>query len=164
MTVDNYMTNSPITVGPQATAEEIARLMVQHRIGCMPVVDSQGVLLGLITERELFLQERRVPFSTVIAHSLLGAWVDTDHLEECYAQLRCIRASELMERNVVTIAPGTPLGEAALLMVKLERNHLPVVENRKLIGILARHDLLRALLRRCQSEPPDAGSPSPGGS
>lgn len=151
MTVDNYMTKTPITVGPEATAEEIARLMVQHRIGCLPVVDSEGALLGLITERELFLQERRVPFSTVIAHSLMGAWVDTDQLEQCYEKLRDIRASELMARNVVTIAPGTPTGEAARLMVKIERNHLPVVENGKLVGILARHDLLRALLRRCES-------------
>lgn len=164
MTVDNYMTKTPITVGPEATAEEIARLMVQHRIGCLPVVDSEGALLGLITERELFLQERRVPFSTVIAHSLMGAWVDTEQLEECYEKLRGIRASELMARNVVTISPGTPTGEAARLMVKIERNHLPVIENGKVVGILARHDLLRALLRRCESASSAGQSDSSGGS
>jgi len=164
MTVDNYMTRTPITVSPEATAEEIARLMVQHRIGCLPVVDSEGALLGLITERELFLQERRVPFSTVIAHSLMGAWVGTDQLEQCYERLREIRASELMARNVVTISPCTPTGEAARLMVKIERNHLPVVENGKLVGILARHDLLRALLRRCESAPQGPATPPAGGS
>jgi CBS domain-containing protein len=163
MTVDNYMTRNPITVGPEATAEEIARLMVQHRIGCLPVVDREGALLGLITERELFLQERRVPFSTVIAHSLMGAWVDTDQLEECYEKLRDIRAEELMARNVATIAPSTPTGEAARLMVKMERNHLPVIENGKLVGILARHDLLRALLRRCEPAPQGPASPPAGG-
>lgn len=160
MTVDNYMTRNPVTAGPESTAEEIARLLIQHRIGCIPIVDSDGTLLGLITERELFLQERRVPFSTVIAHSLMGAWVDPDQLEECYAKLRQIRASEIMARNFLTIAPGTPTGEAARLMVKLERNHLPVVESGKLVGILARHDLLRALLRRLESAPREAGDQS----
>ena len=154
MTVGQYMTRNPITVGPDATAEQIARLLVQHRIGCVPVVDSAGALVGLITERELFLQERRVPFSPVIAHSLMGAWVEPGELERSYEALRQIRASEIMSRNVVTIAPCTPTGEAARMMVKLERNHLPVLEHGRLVGILARHDLLRALLRRCESAGP----------
>lgn len=158
MTVDHYMTRDPITASPEATAEQIARLLTQHRIGCVPVVDCEGMLLGLITERELFLQERRVPFSTVIAHSLMGAWVDPDHLEECYEKLRGIRACELMTRSFVAVEPSLPMGEAARLMVKLERNHLPVVENGRLVGILARHDLLRALLRRCQSAAPPGES------
>ena len=152
MTVDNYMTKNPITVGPAATAEEIARLMTAHRIGCVPVVDETGAVLGLITERELFLRERRVPFSTVVAHSLMGAWVDPAHLEECYEQLRHIRAAEIMSRDFVTIPPATPTGEAARMMVKLECNHLLVVEQGKLVGVLARHDLLRALVRRLENQ------------
>ncbi len=151
MTVDQYMTRNPITAGPETTAEEIARLITRHRIGCVPVVDAHGALLGLITERELFLQERRVPFSPVIAHSLMGAWVDPDQLEQSYAELRQIRAADIMNRHVPTITPSTPTGEAAKMMVKLERNHLPVVEGGRLVGILARHDLLRALLRRYES-------------
>lgn len=158
MTVENYMTRNPITVSPGATAEEIARLLTLHRIGCVPVVDADGTLLGLITERELFLQERRVPFSTVIAHSLMGAWVDPGQLEECYAKLRTIRASDLMTKNFVAIGPCMPTGEAARLMVRLERNHLPVVENGRLVGILARHDLLRALVRRFESASPGGDS------
>lgn len=164
MTVDQYMTRNPITVRPETTAEEIARLLVQHRIGCVPVVDANGALLGLITERELFLQERRIPFSSVIAHSLMGAWVEPGELERSYEALRQVRASEIMSRNVATIAPSTPTGEAARMMVRLERNHLPVLDHGRLVGILARHDLLRALLRRYEAaEPPgaqDCGSTS----
>lgn len=62
MTVETYMTKDPVTAGPDSTAEDIARLLVTHRIGCVPLVDADGKLLGLITEREMFLQERRVPF------------------------------------------------------------------------------------------------------
>jgi CBS domain-containing protein len=153
LTVEKYMTRTPITVGADATAEDIARLLTAHRIGCVPVVDEEGNLLGLVTERELFLQERRVPFSTVVAHSLMGAWVAPEHLEECYEELRQVRAREIMTRDFVAISPRTPTGEAARLMVKLDRNHLPVVEQGRLVGILARHDLLRALLRRCEREP-----------
>jgi CBS domain-containing protein len=160
LTIDSYMTRNPVTAGPDATAEDIARLLITHRIGCVPVVDAEGKLLGLVTERELFLRERRVPFSTVVAHSLMGAWVDPQHLEECYAELRRVRADEIMTRDFVAIPPGTPTGEAARMMVKLDRNHLPVVEQGRLVGILARHDLLRALLRRYepgQAQPGSAG-------
>jgi CBS domain-containing protein len=168
MTVENYMTRNVITVGPDATAEEIARLMTQHRIGCVPVVDVQGALLGLVTERDLFLRERRVPFSTVVAHSLMGAWVDPDHLEECYEKLRWVRAREVMRTDFAAIPPDTPTGEAARMMVRLETNHLPVVQHGRLVGILARHDLLRALVKKCAAgaqNQPDApatgGAPGP---
>ncbi len=117
------------------------------------------MLLGLITERDLFLQERHLPFSTVVVHSLMGAWVDPQHLEEAYEHLRHVRADEIMSRDFVAIPPDTPTGEAARMMVKLERNHLPVVDHGRLVGILARHDLLRALLRRCE----DAGAAGPEG-
>lgn len=159
MTVKNYMTPNPVTAGPDATAEEIARLLIAHRIGCVPVVNAEGAVIGLVTERDLFLRERRVPFSTVVAHSLMGCWVDPEHLEECYEKLRGIRAAEIMRRDFVCITPETPTGEAALLMVKLETNHLPVVEGGRLVGILARHDLLRALVRRCEAEQRPADVP-----
>lgn len=159
MTVKSYMTPNPVTAGPEATAEEVARLLIAHRIGCVPIVDAEGAVIGLVTERDLFLQERRVPFSTVVAHSLMGAWVDPEHLEECYEKLRSLRAAEIMRRDFACITPDTPTGEAALLMVKLETNHLPVVEGGRLVGILARHDLLRALVRRCGTEEPAAKEP-----
>ncbi|MCX7602799.1 MAG: CBS domain-containing protein [Bryobacteraceae bacterium] len=155
------MTANPITVPPEATVEETARLFLRHRIGCVPVVGAEGGVIGLVTERDLFLRERRVPFSTVVAHSLMGAWVDPEHLEECYGRLRGIRVSEIMRRDFVTISPETPMYEAALLMVRFETNHLPVVEGGRLVGILARHDLLRALARPC--EPWDAASPGRAG-
>lgn len=161
MTVETYMTKDPVTAGPDSTAEDIARLLVTHRIGCVPVVDADGKLLGLITEREMFLQERRVPFSTVIAHSLMGSWVDPETLEQSYQQLRGIRGAEIMSKDFAVVSPSTPTGEAARLMVKLGRNHLPVVEEGRLAGILARHDLLRALLRRY--DVPQPQGPEDGG-
>lgn len=159
MTVKSYMTPNPVTAGPEATAEEVAHLLIAHRIGCVPIVDAEGAVIGLVTERDLFLRERRVPFSTVVAHSLMGAWVDPEHLEECYEKLRNLRAAEIMRRDFACITPDTPTGEAALLMVKLETNHLPVVEGGRLVGILARHDLLRALVRRCGTEATAAKEP-----
>jgi CBS domain-containing protein len=159
MTVKNYMTPNPVTAGPETTAEEIAGLLIAHRIGCVPAAGAQGAVPGVVAERDLFLRERRAPFSTVAAHSLMGAWVDPQHLEECYEKLRGVRAAEILRRDFVSILPETPIGEAALLMVKPERNHPPVVEGGRLVGIPARHDLLRALVRRCGAQEHAADGP-----
>ena len=64
------MTRDPVTVGPDATVTDAAKLMVQHGIGALPVVDG-GVLLGLVTEGDLIMSDVRLQFPTYI-HLLDG--------------------------------------------------------------------------------------------
>lgn len=145
MSVKNYMTPDPIVVRPETSVAEIARLLIQHRIGCVPVVDGEGVLAGLVTETDLFVREGLVPFSSYRAPTLMGDWVDPDRIEETYRVLRERTAADVMTTAVVTVEADTPIGQASKLMMQLERNHLPVTSAGRLVGILTRHDLLRAL-------------------
>ncbi len=148
MSVRNYMTPNPIVVRPETTVAEIARQLTFHRIGCVPVVDADRHLIGLVTETDLFVRQSVVPFSSYRAPTLMGAWVDPERIEETYGDLGSKTASDVMTTALVTVDADTPIGHAARLMMQLERNHLPVVSSGKLVGILTRHDLLRVLCQR----------------
>lgn len=151
MSVRDYMTPDPVVVTPETTVAEIARQLTRYRIGCVPVVDAAGDLVGLVTEADLFVRHSVVPFSSYRAPTLMGNWVDPDRIEQTYGDLGDKRASDVMTTALVTVDAGAPIGEAARLMMQLERNHLPVVSSGRLVGILTRHDLLRALCRRLRT-------------
>jgi len=142
------MTPNPIVVRPDTTVAEIARQLTENRIGCVPVVDTEGNLVGLVTETDLFVRKSVVPFSNYKAPTLMGDWVNPEKLEETYGGLGTRCAADVMTTALVTVDAETPVGQAALLMMQLERYHLPVVSSGRLVGILTRHDLLRALCQR----------------
>lgn len=148
MSVRNYMTPDPIVVAPETTVAEIARRLTLHRIGCVPVVDAEGRLVGLVTETDLFVRHSVVPFSNYRTATLMGDWVDPDRIEQAYSDLGDRKASDVMTTALVTVDADLPIGQAARLMMQLEHNHLPVVSAGRLVGILTRHDLLRALCQR----------------
>jgi CBS domain-containing protein len=146
MRVKNYMTANPIVVKPTTTVAQIARLFIAHRIGCVPVVEDSGTLIGLVTETDLFIRGKAVPFSLVSAPSLMGEWLDPNRIEETYRTLHDVTAENVMSRQVLTVDADAAVGHAARLMMRHGRKHLPVTTAAgKLAGILTRHDVLRAL-------------------
>jgi CBS domain-containing protein len=148
MRVRHYMTANPTIVKPSTTVAEIAHLFIAHRIGCVPVVDDRGTLVGLVTETDLFIREKVVPFSLVRAPSLMGDWLDPKRLEETYQVRRDLTAKDVMTRQLLTVDADAPVGDAAHLMMRNERKHLPVTAAGRLVGILTRQDVLRALMRK----------------
>ncbi len=148
MKVSKYMTSKPVVVRPDTTLAEIAQLLRTHRIGCVLVVDDRGDLAGIVTETDLFVREKRIPFSAKRLPALVGEWVDPNHLEETYGALAGRTAADVMSSPVLTIDADATIGDAARRMLKHERKRLAVTSGGKLVGILTRHDLLRALSLR----------------
>ena len=77
--VSEIMTSPAITIHPDATLAEAAQLMIDHRIGCLPIVDEEDGLIGLLTERSFFPSERKLPFTNQRMAWLLGEWVGDLH-------------------------------------------------------------------------------------
>jgi CBS domain-containing protein len=144
--VRDIMTHPAITVPECATLEEAARTMLDRRIGCLPVVDPQGRLAGIITESDFTGTERCIPFSTFRAPRLFGQWVSAQELERMYAEARKILASEIMTRDVVTVTEADPVREAIVRMLHRDVNRIPVVRGGVPVGIVARHDLLKMMV------------------
>lgn len=110
---------------PLALADEI---MKRERIRHLPVLDEDGVLAGIVSDRDLFHR-------TLVAALGYGA-TQQQHL------LSMLRVKEVMANEVLTIAPDTPLPVAARTMVEHKIGCLPVVEGERLVGILTEGDFV----------------------
>jgi len=156
MKVSEVMAKDVVTVRPQTTVKEIAELMTQHRISGVPVVDADGRLVGIISESDLLHRaetgtERR-------RKRWLTAFVDSDRLAREYTASHAHLASEIMTTGVITIEAAADRGEAADLLERKHLKRVPVVDSGKLVGILTRGDLVKALAARLRAAPPPAST------
>jgi CBS-domain-containing membrane protein len=143
--VREVMSTPPRVVREETTLEEAARLMLDEGIGCLPVVDAAGGMVGIVTESDLTGAR---PWLS------LRAWARSQPAEEArrgapdLEHLGAIRVDEVMTRRVVTAMPGEALSAVVDRMMERKLHHVPVVENGVPVGVLARHDLLGFLARR----------------
>ncbi|MEZ0348861.1 MAG: CBS domain-containing protein [Thermus sp.] len=148
MKAKDVMVSPVVSVPLGATLDQVARLMVERRIGSVLVVDGQGKLVGVVTETD-FLKERGIPFSTYRAPMLLGRFLDGAGIERILEEARTTRVEEIMTAPVHAVGPEEPLGRVLDLMLTYDINHVPVVdEGGKPVGIISRFDLLRLLQAR----------------
>ena len=117
------------TLKSESTMSEAIGVLVDKRIGALPVSDDGSTLVGIISERDVVraLAEGR--------DGLLG-----------------LPVSELMTRTVYTCSPGATLSEVMTLMRERRIRHVPVVEDDSLVGILSMRDLVDARLREAEVE------------
>ncbi len=144
MKVNQIMTQPVITISEDTPLREVARLMLQHRIGGLPVVDKEGKVTGIVTESDFTARERCVPFSLFRAPQLFGTWLGKD-AEELYAKAGDIPAREVMSTNLVTVGDNDSIERVLELILKHDINRIPVISEGKLAGIVARRDLLRVM-------------------
>jgi CBS domain-containing protein len=150
MKAGDLMTTGAARVRPDASLAEAVRLMVEHRISGLPVVDAQDKLVGVITEGDFLRPDDGRPphVLDILMGDATGA----------AGGLRSRRVEELMTREPVTVAAETPLEEVVALMNRHKVKRLPVVAQGKVVGIVSRANLLLALLRRLQSDAKPQGS------
>ncbi len=148
MQVRDIMSSPAITVRPDTKIQEIARIMREHQISGVPVVNENGELLGAITELNLIA--RNAPVKQPHYITVLSAMIPLG-LEEYFDYKKQLRqtlatnASELMSQAIPTIQPETVLEEAMEIMLNPENSLLPVVEQNKVIGVVTRTDLVRLI-------------------
>ncbi len=145
MHVKDVMSRNVITVHPDTHIQDVAALMTEHHLRALPVVDEENRVVGIITESDLFLKEKGIPFSAVKLPALFEKWVDPSHLSEIYMAASEHTAADVMTEEVVTVEPDDSVGHSAYLMFKHDFRTLPVVENKKLVGIISRVDFIRLL-------------------
>jgi CBS domain-containing protein len=118
--IRDLMTGNPTTCPPSASAVDAAKVMAQEDVGPVPVVDGD-TLVGIVTDRDLVvrvLAEGKDPSST--------------------------KLQEIASSDLTTVTPDTDLQEALDLMSSSQVRRLPVVENGRLVGIVAQADIARA--------------------
>ncbi len=148
MKVSEIMSSPIITVREEATLKEVAQTMLDHSFGCVPVVDKQGVMTGIITESDFAAKNRGVPFTTFRMPQLFGRWLGKSGVEQLYESASTIPASDVMSRDVITVTEEVTIEEVLELMLRHDVNRIPVLRDRVPVGIVARYDLLKLMLRQ----------------
>lgn len=143
MQAQDVMSTNVVAVGPDAAVAEVAALMVQRRIGGVPVVDADGRLLGMIGEGSFlpFVEGERAGRRSWWL-GLVGSPEERAHE---HLRLHGRIARDIMTAPAVAVGPATPVAEIARLMEAKQLRRVPVVVDGRVIGIVSRADMLRAL-------------------
>ncbi|NIP31390.1 MAG: CBS domain-containing protein [Candidatus Dadabacteria bacterium] len=146
MLVKEIMVTPAITVQPDDTLEDIARIMIKEGIGCVPVVDKNSELQGFITESEFTAYEQRFPFSREYAPKIFGRWITEDNIDDLYEEAKKIYAKDLMITNPVTVDMEDSVFDLLNKMIDQSVDRVPVLNKNRVVGIVSRHDLLKLII------------------
>ncbi len=142
----DIMTKEVITVTEGTSVRDLARLLTEHHIGSVPVVAADGTLIGIVTESDLIEQDKNFHIPTVIS---LFDWIiyleSEKRFERELKRMTGRTVGDIYTREVVTIKPSTPISEIADTMTSRKIHALPVVDGDRLVGIVARIDLIRSM-------------------
>lgn len=146
--VRQVMTTDVLAFRPGDSIDDAARALSARNIGGAPVVDDGGRVIGLLEDDDLIVQESRLHFPTVI--SVLGAYIELPssvaHFEADLRKAVGATVGDVMDRNPRTCRPDDTLEQVATAMHEHELSRLPVVSGGRLVGIVSRGDLVRAIV------------------
>lgn len=149
MQAKDIMTTDVVTVTPEATVEEVAKIIADRGVSGVPVVDASGKLVGIVSEGDIITRSKNLQIPTHI--QLLGGVIylgSTKKLESDLRKMVAFQVKDLMTDKVFTVGPDSPIEDIATIMTEERVNRVPVVEQGKLIGIVSRADIVRTLIRK----------------
>jgi len=147
-TVADIMDRDPITVTPEASVEDVVRILKENELPGLPVVNDGGRCVGIITEADLVLTDEEGDLHIPHYIELMGGIVYLEPLRRFEERLRKATAStaqDMMTENPVTIESSAAVKEAARIIAEEGHNRLPVTDHGRLVGIVTRVDVLQAL-------------------
>ncbi|MFT3957860.1 MAG: CBS and ACT domain-containing protein [Desulfovibrio sp.] len=133
MPVQNWMTTDVVSVGPDTSLLKVGKLMKDHHIRRIPVVDENGQVVGIISDRDV--------------RDASPSKATTLDMYEMHYLLAELKAKNIMTANPITVKPTDTVEQAALIMLDNKVGGLPVVDDSgKLVGIISDHDVFKALV------------------
>lgn len=155
----DVMVSTVITVGPNASVQEVADLLLRNRISAVPVVGADSKLLGIVSEGDLI---NRPESQTTHRRSWwLDAIASNETLAAGYVKSRSRKVADVMTHDVITASPEMPVAEVAALLEKNGIKRVPIMKDNKIVGIVSRANLLQGLAslrEKTPQTPPDDSS------
>jgi len=152
MKIKEVMNKKVITCKPDDTLSHLSKLFRENHISGLPVVE-KGKVVGLISETDLiklfkapeFSNELWLPSPLEIIEIPLRNLVRLEETKKALEKMKLRPVRDIMTKTIHSISPEDSLEEASRIMVKYKINRLPVMENSRLLGIVARSDIIRGL-------------------
>jgi len=144
----DIMTADVITVRPHTTVQELASILSENNISGMPVVDDAGSVIGIVTEHDLISKEKRLHIPTVV--QIFDSFIyleSSKKFEEDMKKMVAGTVEGIMTKEVVTVDEDAGLSEIATVMSEKDIHLLPVMSGDKLVGVVGKKDIVRAMTR-----------------
>ena len=140
MDLRDVMTNDVVTAGPSMSVGDLADMLVRRRLRAVPVIDEEGIILGMVTDHQVML------------HLLPMLDEDRSVSRAVGPSMKVGEVRDIMERTVLCVNEAEPLADVIRLMLDKELERLPVVRDGQLVGFVTRGDIIRRLLREEELE------------
>jgi CBS domain-containing protein len=159
--LQRIMTRPPITIGPEASLVDAAELMLEASVGSLLVVDPDGRLIGILTDSDFAARPAGIPFSALRRPQVLGEWLGEEGIERIYKEASRRTVADVMTDYVHSVNSTDRVEKVLRLMMEERIKHVPVVDDERPLGMIARHDLLKMMLETLPGAAADA--PATGG-
>jgi CBS domain-containing protein len=143
MRAHDVMTSNVVTLGENASVQDVALVLLQNQISAVPVIDRMGNMVGIVSEGDLMrrpeseTEKRRSPWLELLSSK--------QALAAEFVKMHSRRVTDVMTRGVITATPDTPVAEIASLLEKNGIKRVPILRGGKLAGIVSRANLLHGL-------------------
>jgi len=141
----DIMTKDVITVKPETTLAQLARLLIDNKISGTPVVDEDAGMVGIVTENDLIRKNKRLHIPTVIRLFDAYVMVGSKSMEKEINDISAITVGEIYTEDVVSIEEETTIEEIATIMAEDHMHLLPVLREGKVVGIVGKADMVRTM-------------------
>ena len=147
-TVREYMDADPVSVRPDASVEEVARVLGENELHGIPVTEEDGSVVGIVTENDLVIGDEEGDLHIPAYIELFGGLVFLEpfrRFEQRMKKAVAATAAQMMSADPRTLSPDDDVHEAAHVIVETGHNRIPVVEGGRLVGVISRADVVQAL-------------------
>ncbi|MEM2954785.1 MAG: CBS domain-containing protein [Candidatus Nanoarchaeia archaeon] len=146
MKLSEIMTKEVTTVPPDMSVKEVAKKLFEMQISGLPVVDNEGRVVGMITEKDIiatalpkFIEDKdMVDFSYIL---------NEEPFRKNIAEFENLKVRDIMRKDVLCVSEDTPVPEVARLMLTKKVRRIPVLRDKKLVGIIARSDIVKVIAK-----------------
>lgn len=146
-TAQDIMTQEVITISPEADVTEAVKTLLEKGINGLPVVDDQGLVIGIICQSDLVRMQKSLPLPSLF--TLFDGFLPLSSSALLETEIKRIAASKVgdaMTAKVVTIPPDMTIDQIAALMVDKKFHTLPVTDNGRLVGVVGKKDVIKTIV------------------
>lgn len=148
MLARDVMTTEVITVHQEEKLKEVARILMDNKISGLPVVADAHHVVGIISEKDMVVTagQLQIPFYITLFDGIIFL-ENPKKFQEKLKRFTASKVKEVMSTEVIFVEEDTPLDDVISILQKHKINRLPVLRNDKLVGIISRNDILKAMVQ-----------------
>ena len=143
----DIMQKNIISLSPDTEIASAVEILLKNHINGVPVVDANGELVGILCQSDLIYQQKDIPIPPIFAIlDSIFPLSSSKSLDDQFQKMAATKVAQAMVKRVTTVTPDTSVSQIASLMVEKHFHTLPVVDGKKLVGIIGKEDILKTLI------------------